>query len=70
MDIYQPRSALQDPVALALQDLEPELERFLVGDALVERHGRHYRILSGDESWEELEQLYRHQRRAPSAARS
>ena len=34
---------------------DPEVERLLVGDAVVAREGEHYRIESGDDSWVELE---------------
>ena len=35
---------------------EPEdLERMLIGDALVVREGNHYWIESGGDTWEELE---------------
>lgn len=40
-------------------DWEPEVERTLVEGAVVIRDGEHYRIESGDESWEELEALAR-----------
>jgi hypothetical protein len=34
---------------------EPEFEQMIVCGAVVERDGAHYRIVSGGESWEELE---------------
>jgi hypothetical protein len=36
-----------------------EVERLLVGDAVVAREGDHYRIERGGETWEELERLAR-----------
>lgn len=70
MKIHDSHDPLRDPVSLVLEGLEPELERLLVGDALVERKGLHYRIVSGAESWEELEILSRGQLRPPGAIRS
>ena len=32
-----------------------EVDRLLVGEAVVSRDGEHYRIESGDDSWKELE---------------
>ena len=34
---------------------EAEIDRILVGDAVVAREGEHYRIESGGDSWRELE---------------
>ena len=45
--------------------LDPELERLLVGDAVISRKGDHYRIESGGETWEELERLARELGSAP-----
>ena len=56
------REIVDDAVADAL---DPELERLLVGDAVVSRQGDHYRIESGGETWEELERLARERGSAP-----
>ena len=40
--------------ALAQMD-DPEIDRMMVGDALVVRDGDHFAIESGGESWESLE---------------
>jgi hypothetical protein len=36
-------------------DGDAEIERMLVGEAVVSREGEHYRIESGDDSWRDLE---------------
>ncbi len=36
-------------------EADPEIERMLVGGALVTRDGEHYRIEMGGDSWEDLE---------------
>jgi len=41
------------------EDADPEIERLLVGGAIVTREGDHYRIERGGETWEELERLAR-----------
>jgi hypothetical protein len=41
------------------EDAGREVERLLVGDAIVSREGDHYRIERGGDSWEELERLAR-----------
>jgi hypothetical protein len=38
-----------------LEHIEPEVDRLMVGGALVERRGDHFRIERGGESCEELE---------------
>jgi len=39
------------------EDPDRDVERLLVGDAVVTRVGDHYRIERGGDSWEELERL-------------
>jgi RNA polymerase sigma-70 factor, ECF subfamily len=51
------RRAQEIAADLLGEDAELELERLLVGEAVVTRDGDHYRIESGGESWAELEQL-------------
>jgi hypothetical protein len=40
---------------------EPEVDCWLVAGAIVAKDGSHYRIESGDESWDEIEALARRQ---------
>ncbi len=51
-----PRRAL-DAVMEVLGHEEPEIERYFVSGALVERMGDHYRIATGDDAWADLEAL-------------
>ncbi len=49
---------IDDVVAEAILEEDGlEVDRLLVSDAIVSREGNHYRIESGGESWQELEQI-------------
>ncbi len=53
------RRARQIVAEILSSDDDSEVPGLLVGDALVERDGDHYRIATGGDSWKELEERAR-----------